>query len=172
MPETGTYLDKNAESIIDFLFLTQSLRDSLIICQTREFKYRLNHYPIIIWVNFKTSQQPVEHKCQFQKTDQKKLFEYFNKEIQTLPESQLKIKKEIDEQVRLVITAIQQNIKFSTLLVRICKRSVPGFDCEYKKAQMQARRSHKIFQRDRIKENWQKYVKAKIFKKSMIKKAK
>lgn len=171
-PGTVTYSDKNAESTIDLVFLTPLLRDSLIICQTGEFKYGSDHYPIITRVNLRTSQQPVEDKRQFRKTDRKRLLERFSEEIQTLPESQLKTKEEIDEQVRLVITAIQRSIEFSTPLVRICKRSVPGFDCECKEAQMRARRLHKVFQRDGTEENWHRYVEARSFKKSVIKKAK
>ena len=171
-PETVTYLDKGTKSTIDLVFMTSLLKDSLIVCQTKEFKYGSDHYPIITYINLETRQQLTEDKRQFWKTNQKRLVERFGEETQALSEFRPRTKKEIDEQIRLLTIAIQRSIEFSTPLVQICKRSVPGFDCECKEAQMRARHLHKIYQREGTDESWNDYVEARSFKKTVIKKAK
>lgn len=170
-PGTTTYQDKGAKSTIDLVFVTPLLKDNLITCRIKEFQYGSDHYPITTCLNLKTISQPMEHKRQFRKTNEKRLLEYFKEEIKRLPEAQPRTEKEIEKQVKLMITAIQQSTEFSTPLIRICKQSVPGFDCECKEAQMRARRLHKIYQREGTDESWHDYLEARSFKKTVIKKA-
>ena len=153
MPKTVMYSDKRSKSTIDLVFMTSLLKNSLIICQIKKFKYKSDHYSIITHINLETRQQLTEDKHQFRKTNQKKLIERFNEETQALSKLQPRTKKKINGQVRLLTIAIQRSIEFSIFLVQICKCSVPKFDCECKKAQMQARHLHKIYQREGINES-------------------
>lgn len=171
-PGTVTYFDKSTKSTIDLVFVTPLLKDSLITCQTKEFKYGSDYYPVITHLNLDTIQRPMENKRQFRKVKKKRLLEFFGQEAKQLSTFQPRTVEKINKQVELLTIAIQQSIEFSTPLVQICKQSVPGFDCKCKEAQIRVRQLHKIHQKEGTDKSWQEYVEARFVKKTIIKRAK
>lgn len=103
---------------------------------------------------------PLEKKKHFKKTDIKKLVNTLKGEltgsVQTAPKSTQQFDQQIDTLVAVLIKAIDT----STLILRVSPRSIPGFDEEYKKAQIRACHLKKKFKKEPSPELWEEFKQA------------
>ena len=171
-PGTITYSQNQANTTIDLVFATPLLRQSLITCRTKSDTYGSDHYPIETRFTLHTIVQENQEKRHFKKTDPEKLRSQMEEELKHLRVHWPETTEDLEQQVEGLITAIHRSIEVSTPMLRICKRSVPGFDEECKEAQMRARRLRKHFMKTHDEVDWEVYVLARNETKSLIRRKK
>ena len=130
-----TYKERRYKSIIDLVFATKLLVDSLVLCSISDkHNHDSNHLPILLTWNLRTIVCPLEKKKYFKKTDIKKLVNTLKDEltdsVQTIPKSIQKL----DQQVDVLVAALIIVIDASTLMLRVSLKSIPSFDVECKEA--------------------------------------
>ena len=171
-PGTVTYSDKGSSSTIDLVYATSLLAESRISCRTMPDLHSSDHYPIETTFNLRTIEQPTAEKRRFRKTNTALLRDHMKQELDRMPRNHLRNEEEVDEFVTYITTAIQRSIEVSTPTIHICKYSMPGFDEECKEAVMEANRLHRRHQSTRSQEDWEDYVIARNWKKTLITKMK
>lgn len=155
---TITYEEAGHHNIIDLVFATPFIAESLISCKiSQDNEYGSDHYPIITRFNLQTIQREEQARHQFKRTDIQKLRQAISEKILALENLDLDSTGKIDNLVQALVKAIQEAVEISTPMVKICSRSKPGFTLECKEAQMKARRLRKIFNRLGTEEAWEEY---------------
>ena len=128
-----TYLKRNVNNIINFVFVIFLLIESFIKCRIKSNIYSSNHFSIEIVFNLHTIQQSTKNISQYRKTNINVLQKNMKQKLQMFSFLSLKNVVFIDERINFLIFAITKNIEKSISLIKICKYFKFDFDVECKK---------------------------------------
>lgn len=138
-PGLITYHSQDAETTIDLALATPRLCDSLIICEiARELEHDSDHFPLETLLAVNRPAETLPERWSWDKMDR----EFLRQELQKhLPEIKpLEMQEDIDQYVKVIVTAIMTAVNQSTPKTKPSPRSIPGWTWECKEAQMQTRR--------------------------------
>ena len=151
--KTITYLKKNVNNIIDFVFIIFLLIESFIKCRIKSNIYSSNHFSIEIVFNLHTIQQSTKNTRQYRKTNINVLQKSMKQKFQMFSFFSLKNVVFIDERVNFLIFAITRSIEKSTSLIKIYKYFKLDFNEKCKKTVQKIKRLHKLYQKKKLRKN-------------------
>ena len=144
--DTITYDEAGHQTTINLIFAFTAMSERLITWKIRsDSEYESDHRPILSLFDLKTIEQVGEPRCQFKETNVKVLCEVMFKNSAGISDLSLRCINDIDKFLEALVSAINKSIIASTPLRRITARSNPGFNAEFKAAQMRAHHLQKRF---------------------------
>lgn len=151
---TATYKESTGESIIDLIFATTLLSESLIFCGiAEEFDYDSDHQSILLQWTLQTIDKPQDSRRLLSKIDNSAIIKTLKGGLANISLFSSKILDKLDEKLISLINTINKAIDASTPRARLCPRSVPGLNKKCKDAQMRARRLKKIWKKEGTEES-------------------
>ncbi len=170
---TTTYKESTGESIIDLIFTTPLLPESLISCGIEDkFDHDSDHQPILSQWMLQTVDSPLSSRLLLSKMYVPKLKKTLLEELVNDPPCHFQTANELDAQMYSLIGKIETAIALAIPKARLLPKSVPGFDEECKETQMKARRLKKMWKKEGTVESWEKFWPARAEKRRVIAKAK
>lgn len=144
-----TYKEHGYKSIINFVFETKLLVNSMILCDTSDkHDHDSDYLPILLTWNLRTIVRPLEKKKYFKKTDIKKLVDTLKGKLTGRVQTSPKSTQELDQQVDVLVVTFTKAIDASTPMLQVSPRSIPGFDKKCKEVQMKACPLKKKFKKE------------------------
>lgn len=150
----ATFKKSLEKSIIDLVFATPLLSESLIYCKiAEEFDHNSDHQLILSEWIVQMIGQPVDSRRLLAKMDLALLIETLQQNLANILHLPSQTAKKLDEKVIFLVKAIDTVMDISIPKVRLCPKSISEFDEECKDAQIRARRLKKIWKKEDTEES-------------------
>jgi len=163
-PGTITYRARAAESTLNLVFVSQSLKSTQIMCHVApEMNNDSDHLPVRTVLDVNLIPREFRQSRLWNKMNEALLLRVIHSEL-PIPHS-LNSKDDIDHTTALINGAFQMAIEASVPLSRGCPRSVTGWSQECKDIQLECKRLRRRFYLTQNLNDWNEYKRVRNRKK-------